>query len=193
MSKKSRIAAESDRSAKQRTVILAHSEERVPIVGVSRACAALAVPRSSFYQRRQPARPPLHNRPRPAHPRARSVEEQDAVLTQLNAERFVDGAPRTVYATVRDAGISLCHWRTMYRVRAREHATHERRAIRRHPTYARPELLATAPNHVWSWDSTTLRGPRTGIWYRVSVVIDIFSRAVVSWLLAEREDALLAE
>ena len=172
---------------------MANVEALVPLVGVSRACSALNVPRSSFYRHRHPVQPPRQIRPRPAHPRALSVQEQAAVRDQLNAERFVDCAPRTVYATLLDEGIYLCHWRTMYRLLARDQATRERRAIRRHPTYTRPELLATAPNQVWSWDITKLRGPHAGVWYSLYVVIDIFSRAVVGWLVAEREDALLAE
>jgi putative transposase len=172
---------------------MANVEALVPVVGVSRACAVLAVPRSSFYRHRQPVQPLRLTRPRPAHPRALSVEEQTAVLTQLNAERFIDCAPRTVYATLLDEGIYLCHWRTMYRLLSREQATQERRAIRRHPTYARPELLAKGPNQVWSWDITKLRGPQAGIWYSLYVVLDIFSRAVVGWRVAEREDAELAE
>lgn len=172
---------------------MANVEALVPLVGVSRACAALAVPRSSFYRYRQGAKPPRFTRPRPAHPRTLSVEEQETVYAHLNAERFVDCAPRTVYATLLDEGIYLCHWRTMYRLLAREQATRERRAIRRHPTYVRPELLATAPRQVWSWDITKLRGPHPGVWYSLYVVIDIFSRAVVGWCVAEREDALLAE
>lgn len=172
---------------------MANVEALVPIVGVSRACEALAVPRSSFYRQRRGVQPARLSRPRPAHPRALSLEEQEAVSAQLNAERFVDCAPRTVYATLLDEGIYLCHWRTMYRLLAREHSTRERRAIRRHPIYARPELLATAPRQVWSWDITKLRGPHPGVWYSLYVVIDIFSRAVVGWLIAEREDALLAE
>lgn len=172
---------------------MANVEELVPVVGISRACAALGVPRSSFYRYQKPTQPSRLTRPRPAHPRALSAEEQAAVLAQLNAERFIDCAPRAVYATLLDEGIYLCHWRTMYRLLSREQATRERRAIRRHPTYTRPELLATAPCQVWSWDITKLRGPQAGIWYSLYVVIDIFSRAVVGWLVAEREDALLAE
>ena len=172
---------------------MANVEVLVPVVGVSRACAELNVSRSSFYRYRHPAQPPRQTRPRPVHPRALSVQEQAAICSQLNAERFVDCAPRTIYATLLDEGIYLCHWRTMYRLLARDQATRERRAIRRHPTYTRPELLATAPNQVWSWDITKLRGPHAGVWYSLYVIIDIFSRAVVGWLVAEREDALLAE
>jgi putative transposase len=115
------------------------------------------------------------------------------VRAQLNSERFVDQAPRTVYATLLDEGIRLCHWRTMYRLLHADAATQERRAIRRHPVYARPELLAMAPRQVWSWDITLLRGPQQGIWYRLYVLIDIFSRMIVGWLLADHEDAALAE
>jgi transposase InsO family protein len=115
------------------------------------------------------------------------------VRAQLNSERFVDRAPRAVYATLLDEGIQLCHWRTMYRLLHADAATRERRAIRRHPVYARPELLATAPRQVWSWDITKLRGSQPGSWYNLYVVIDIFSRMIVGWLLAEREDASLAE
>ena len=172
---------------------MANVEALVPLVGVSRACAALAVSRSSFYRSRQGGRPPRQTCPRPLHSRALGMEEQAAVSAQLNAERFVDCAPRVVYATLLDAGTYLCHWRTMYRLLAREQATRERRAIRRHPVYARPELLAKAPNQVWSWDITKLRGPAAGVWYSLYVVLDIFSRAVVGWRVAEREDALLAE
>lgn len=172
---------------------MAHVEELVPLVGVSRACATFGVPRASFYRHRKPSHGPRLTRPRPSHPRALRVEEQQAVSAQLNAERFVDCGPRTVYATLLDEGVYLCHWRTMYRLLAREHATRERRAIRPHAMYARPELLATAPNQVWSWDITKLRGPHAGIWYSLYVVLDIFSRAVVGWHVAEREDAELAE
>src|SRR5215207_1883417 len=112
---------------------------------------------------------------------------------QLNSERFADRAPRAIYATLLDEGIRLCHWRTMYRLLRVDAATCERRAIRRHPVYTRPELLATAPRQVWSWDITKLRGPQPGVWYNLYVVIDIFSRMIVGWMVAAREDASLAE
>ena len=103
-------------------------------------------------------------------------------------KRQVDQAPRTVYATLLDEGVYLCHWRTMYRLLRADAATRERRAIRRHPVYTRPELLATAPCQVWSWDITKLRGPQPGVWYSLYVVIDIFSRMIVGWLLATHEE-----
>lgn len=98
-----------------------------------------------------------------------------------------------MYATLLDDGIRLCHWRAVYRLLHSDAATQERRAIRRHPISARPELLATAPRQVWSWDITLLRGPHPGEWSRLYVIVDIFSRAIERWLLAEREEAALAE
>ena len=116
-----------------------------PVVGVTVAGAALAVPRSTSYRAQQPAALPQVSRPRRTHPRTLRPEEQTAVRAQLNQERFVDQAPRTIYATLLDAGTVLGHGRTMYRLLAADPATRERRAIRRHPIYARPELFATAP------------------------------------------------
>ena len=163
-----------------------------PVLGVGPACTALGVPRSTVYRRQRPVRQPRAT-VRAPHPRALSPAEQTSVRAVLNSERFVDQAPRTVYATLLDAGIYHCHWRTMYRLLRADAATRERRAIRRHPVYTRPELLATAPCQVWSWDITKLRGPQPGVWYSVYVVIDIFSRMIVGWLLATHEAALLAE
>jgi len=111
----------------------------------------------------------------------------------LNSERFIDQAPRTIYATLLDEGIHHCSWRTMYRLLKQDAATRERRAQRRRPAYSAPELLATGPCQVWSWDITKLRGPTPGIWYNLYVVLDIFSRKIVGWLLDEQEAAALAE
>jgi putative transposase len=157
------------------------------------ACRLLDLPRRSFYRLQAAPPPPRPARERAPHPRALSLHEQAHVRATLNSERFGDRSPRTVYATLLDEGVYLCHWRTMYRLLALDAATRERRAIRRHPLYSRPELLATAPRQVWSWDITKLRGPYAGVWYSLYVVLDIFSRAIVGWLLADREDALLAE
>jgi putative transposase len=111
----------------------------------------------------------------------------------LNSERFQDQAPREVYATLLDEGQYLCHWRTMYRILAENKAIRERRNQLRHPVYAKPELLATGPNQVWSWDITKLRGPVKWVYFYLYVLIDIFSRYVVGWLLAECESGALAE
>jgi putative transposase len=168
-------------------------DELVPRLGVRAACRALGVPRSTYYRFQQPAAPPRIRWPRRPHPRALSSDEQAAVRDQLNSERFVDRAPRAIYATLLDEGVQLCHWSTMYRLLRADAASSERRAIRRHVVYTRPELLATAPRQVWSWDITKLRGPQAGSWYNLYVVLDIFSRMIVGWLVAEREDASLAE
>src|SRR6266496_991838 len=171
---------------------MAGIDELAPVVGVQAACRALGVSRSSYYRAQRPP-PPRLRWPRRPHPRALSSDEQAAVRAQLNSERFVDRAPRTIYATLLDEGIRLCHWRTMYRLLRADAASSERRAIRRHVVYARPELLATAPRQVWSWDITKLRGPQPAIWYNLYVLIDVFSRMIVGWRVADREDASLAE
>jgi putative transposase len=167
--------------------------ELATVVGVTAACRAVGIPRSTYYRAQRPPAPVRLHPPRQRHPRALTPDEQAVVRAQLNSERFVDRAPRAVYATLLDEGIRVCHWRTMYRLLHADAATRERRAIRRHPVYARPELLATAPRQVWSWDITKLRGSQPGSWYNLYVVLDIFSRMIVGWLIAEREDASLAE
>jgi putative transposase len=111
--------------------------ELVPVVGVTAACRALRMPGSSYYRHQPPPAPPRLSRPRRRHPRALTRDEQAAVRAQLNSERFVDRAPRAVYATLLDEGIRLCHWRTMYRLLHSDAATREQRAIRRHVAYAR--------------------------------------------------------
>lgn len=162
-------------------------------MGVAAACAALGVPRSSFYHAQKPSLSPSVSRPRPRSSRALSVVEQCHVRELLCSERFVNLAPRTVYAILLDEGRYLCSWRTMYRLLAQDQACVERRALRQHPAYSRPELLATGPREVWSWDITKLRGPTPGVWYQLYLVLDIFSRKIVGWLIAETEDSGLAE
>jgi putative transposase len=114
------------------------------------------------------------------------------VRETLNSERFMDKAPRQVYATLLDEGAYLCHWRTMYRVLAAHDEVRERRHLRQHPIYKKPELLATAPNQVWSWDITYLRGPHKWEHYPLYTVLDIYSRYVVGWMIAEVESSDLA-
>ena len=164
-------------------------------VGVQRACTALGVPRSTLYRHRRqarggPRRPPS---PRPTPARALSVDERRQTLEILHSPRFVDASPAEVHATLLDDGRYLCSVRTMYRLLASQGEVRERRRQLRHPRYRKPELLATGPNQVWSWDITKLRGPVKGIYYSLYVVLDIFSRYVVGWLLAERESELLAQ
>jgi transposase InsO family protein len=159
-------------------------------IGVKSACEVLNVPRSRVYRQRQPkaeAVPP----PIPAH--ALSLEERIQVRDTLNSERFMDQAPRQVYAALLDEGDYLCHWRTMYRILQTHNEVHERRLIRRHPAYKKPELLAERPNQVWSWDITWLRGAQKLEKYPLYTVLDIFSRYVVGWMIAEVESSDLAK
>jgi transposase InsO family protein len=165
-------------------------EELRPVAGVVRSCDALAVPRASYYRWRRPAAPRAAERPRPA--RALAPSEQDEVLALLDSPRFVDAAPREVYATLLDEGRYLCSPRTMYRLLAQRGEVRERRDQLRHPQYNKPELLATGPNQVWSWDITKLLGPQKWTYFYLYVLLDIFSRYVVGWLLAQRESATLA-
>ena len=159
-------------------------------IGVSAACRVLGVPRSSFYRAQQPKRPP---EPRPTPERALQPEEKEQVLQVLNSEPFQDSAPREVYATLLDQGTYLCSWRTMYRILNERQLVRERRNQLRHPTYTKPELLATAPNQLWSWDITKLRGPVKWTYYYLYVILDVYSRYVPGWLIAECESANLAK
>jgi putative transposase len=115
------------------------------------------------------------------------------VLDQLNSERFADQSPRQVYSKLLDEGDYLCSVRTMYRVLAENQSSRERRNQLQHPNYQKPELLATGPNEVWSWDITKLKGPETWTYYYLYVILDIYSRYVVGWMLAHRESADLAK
>jgi len=122
-----------------------------------------------------------------------SEDERAEVLSVLNSDRFVDLAPAEVYATLLDEGTYLCSLRTMYRVLKAEDQVRERRNQLRHPPYSKPELLATGPNQVWSWDTTKLLGPAKWTYYYLYVILDIFSRYVTGWMVAHRESAALAE
>ena len=158
-------------------------------VGVSKACRALDVPRRSLYRARKPK---ADLEPRSAPARALSDEEKREVRAVLNSERFCDSSPRQVYATLLDEeGVYLCHWRTMYRVLGEHDEVRERRRQRRHPKRVKPELRATGPNQVWSWDITQLRG--YGGFYYLYTIMDVFSRYVIGWMIAKRESGELAE
>jgi putative transposase len=160
-------------------------------VGARAACDALGVPRASYY-RYQSRLERARQGERPASPLALTREEQQVVLALLHAERFVDKAPPEVYATLLDEGIYHCSIRTMYRLLAREGEVYERRGQRRLVHYRKPELLATGPNQVWSWDITKLKGPVKWSYYYLYVILDIYSRYVVGWMVAHRESAALA-
>jgi putative transposase len=156
-------------------------------------CAALGVSRASYYRRQQvrtvaPARPVT----RPTPPRALTSQERQTVRDTLHSTRFVDRAPAEVYATLLDENTYLCSIRTMYRILHDAQEVRERRDQLRHPRYQKPELLATAPNQVWSWDITKLLGPAKWTYFYLYVILDVFSRYVVGWLLAQCENADLA-
>jgi len=159
-------------------------------IGVKSACEVLNVSRSRIYRQRQPK---TGTAPRPTPSHGLSEQERRQVRETLNSERFMDQAPRQVYASLLDEGQYLCHWRTMYRILAAHDEVRERRLIRRHPVYQKPELLATGSNQVWSWDITYLRGAATWIHYPLYTVLDIFSRYVVGWMIAEVESSELAK
>ena len=166
--------------------------ELASVVGTRAACAALAVSRATHYRRDRGPRlgPPA---PRPSPPRALSEIEQASVLDILNGERFIDVSPAETYATLLDEGTYLASERTMYRILASAGEVRERRHQRRHPAYAKPELLAVGPNELWSWDITKLRGPAKWTYYQLYVFLDVFSRYVPGWMVATRESAALAE
>jgi len=161
-------------------------------VGMAKACAAVGVPRASFYRRSSGSRPAAVPRRRPAPARALAPQERADLVGVLNSERFMDLTPRQVYATLLDEGTYLCSVRTMYRVLEQAGATRERRDQLRHPTYRRPELVANAPNQIWSWDITKLLGPAKWTYFYLYVILDIFSRYVVAWMVATREAHELA-
>ena len=158
-------------------------------VGVRAACTALALPRPTYYRHHQPKSTPPQ-RPRP--PLALSGAEEQTVLEVLHSERFVDQSPTEVYATLLDEDVYHCSARTMYRVLDRHGELQERRRQLARPAAVKPELLATAPNQVWSWDITKLLGRAKWTYFYLYVLMDIFSRYVVGWLIAERESAALA-
>ena len=156
-------------------------------------CEALNIPRASFYrqQARNTDTAPVVTRQRPEH--ALSEMEQQTVLATLHDPRFIDLAPSQVYAHLLEEGHYLCSIRTMYRLLAAHQEVRERRAVASHPVYTQPELLATGPNEVWSWDITKLKGPVKWTYYYLYVILDIFSRYVVGWMIAERESSTLAK
>lgn len=171
------------------------TETLVPTLGIAAACAVVGLPRTSYYRAQVPLIPTVASpsRERPASPRALTPDEKNAVREVLDSERFQDQPPREVYATLLDEDRYLCSWRTMYRILGENHEIRERRDQLHHPVYAKPELLATHPNQVWSWDITKLRGPVTWTYYYLYVILDVFSRYVVGWLIAERESEALAQ
>jgi len=197
-------------------------KEAAGVLPITQSCSALGVSRTTYYRwqrddegkrtrAEEPAHPVAESDPETAaesvtetvpatmpkdaesvHPRALSLAEREEVRDLLNSKRFMDMAPAQVYATLLDEGRYLCSIRTMYRILAANGEVRERRNQLRHPSYAVPELLATSPNEVWSWDITRLRGPVKWSYYQLYVILDIYSRYVVGWMVAGRESAELA-
>jgi putative transposase len=162
-----------------------------PLIGTLPACQALGVSRASLYRRRSP--PPARPARRRAVPlRALSEAERSRVLEHLHSPRFVDCSPAEVWATLLDEGTYLASQRTMYRLLAAHGEVRDRRDQLTHPPYAAPELLASRPNEVWSWDITKLLGPSTWTYFYAYVILDVFSRYVVGWTVQHRESAQLA-
>jgi len=161
-------------------------------VNIQQACSVLAVSRASFYrwQDREDETCGEHKRPLP--PLALSGKEEKDVLEILHAERFVDRAPQEIYNALLDEGNYLCSVRTMYRILEKNDEVRERRNQLSHPHYEIPEMLAERANEVWSWDITKLRGPVKWTYFYLYVILDIFSRYVVGWMVAHRELAVLA-
>ncbi|MDM4720019.1 IS3 family transposase [Micromonospora sp. WMMA1363] len=168
--------------------------ELTPLIGIRTACRATGRPQANHYRRhRQTPAPPRPGRePRP-QPRALSAAERDSVRALLNSPDFADMAPAAVYHTLLDEGVYVASVSSMYRILRAHGEVRERRRHAVHPPKVKPELIADAPNRVWSWDITKLRGPAKRDFYHLYSVIDIYSRYTVAWLLAEREDAALAE
>lgn len=160
-------------------------------IGTAAACRDLGVSRASYYRIRKPHPVRIRRRGRPRN--ALSEAERDAVMQLLHAERFVDLAPLEIAAILEEEGNYLCSARTMYRLLAEHGEVRERRNMVRRPVYKKPELLATGPNQVWSWDITKLKGPRPGREYSLYVVLDIYSRYAVGWAVHDRESEALAQ
>ena len=167
------------------------AQEVGPRLGVAPTCAALGVSTASYYRRSKPRLAAVIARRSP--PRTLPAAERTAVLEILHEPRFVDLAPAQVYAGLLDEGRYLCSQRTMYRILEANQEVRERRDQLRHPNYAAPQLLATAPNQLWSWDITKLLGPAKWTYFYLYVILDVFSRYVVGWMVAHRESASLAE
>jgi putative transposase len=176
-------------SRRERRLIAA--EDLGKEVGVSKACEALGVSRATLYRRRGgTAEQPIAAR---SSPRSLTEAEESKVRETLYSERFMDQSPHQIYAALLDEDQYLCSVRTMYRILDKDKATKERRNQLRRPNYRKPELLASASNQVWSWDITKLKGPEKWTYYYLYVIVDIYSRYTVGWMLAHREQSELAQ
>ena len=166
-------------------------EELASHTNVKAACHLLGRPRGSHYRAKTPT-PATTPAPRPVPSNALTGAECAEVLTVLTSDRFVDKSVAQAWATLLDEGTYLCSMSTMHRILRAHDAAGERRAQATHPARTKPELVATKAGQVWSWDITKLRGPQRGVYYDLYVVLDIFSRFVVAWTVAAREDSEIA-
>ncbi len=168
-----------------------------PRIGTRAACRAAGVAQASWYRRHRVSPAPARRAPVPhrdrAQPRALAPAERQAIMNALHSPRFADLAPGEVWAILLDEGVYLGSQSTFYRLLRRAGETRERRRQATHPSAMKPELLATGPNQVWSWDITKLHGPAKWTYYCLYVILDIHSRYVTGWMLAARESAVLAE
>jgi putative transposase len=162
-------------------------------VGTSAACQSLCMPRASYYRDGRKTGSPAVTAPRDSPARALRPAEREVVLSRLHEERFQDRSPAAVYATLLDEGEYLCSIRSMYRLLEQRGESRERRDQLIHPPYKKPELLATAPNQLWSWDISKLLGPVKWTYFYLYVILDVFSRYVTGWMVAYRESAELAK
>jgi len=168
-------------------------EQLTPTVSLKRACVALDVNRATLYRRRgRQTATFCKTVSRPQPPLKLNARERQAVVELMHSQRFVDVSPHTIYATLLDEGRYHCSVRTMYRILAQEGELKERRNVLSHPHYTKPELLATGPNQLWSWDITKLKGPVKWTYFYLYVILDVYSRYVVGWMVASRESATLA-
>ncbi len=161
---------------------------------VSDACKGVGVPRSTYYyHQRKNQLEPVQKAAKSSRSWALRQDERQRVLDILHSDEFIDKAPAQVYAALLDRGVYLCSVRTMYRILHENKEVRERRNIRRHPNYKKPELLATGPDQVWSWDITKFKSFQKFSMYYLYVIIDIFSRYIVGWMVARNESAKLAK
>jgi len=163
--------------------------ELAKTTGVKEACDMLSLSRASFYRKKSPV---TCQPKQQSSSRALTTSERDDVKQLLYSERFMDKSPSQIYARLLDEVQYYCSTRSMYRILERENAVKERRNQLRRPNYTKPELLASAPNQVWSWDITKLKGHEKWTYYHLYVILDVFSRCVVGWMLAHQEQADLA-
>ena len=174
----------------------ATADELTPLIGRKRGCAAVGLSRAGWYRRHRQSPPPAKPAaaPKRPQPRALSQAERDVLHAVLHEPRFVDQAPAEVYASLLDEGRYVGSISTMYRELHRRHgAVPERRRQAAHPAHARPELCASAPNELWSWDVTKLRGPGKWDWFFLYWILDVFSRYAVGWCITEHETAAISE